>query len=70
MNTNQADFIKTAGRFCDFFFTLFTNPTDLWNVHANMLNVFMCAFVGGVYQGVNQEKNSGTTLTWIMTLYL
>lgn len=35
-----------------------------------MLNVFMCAFVGGIYQGVNQEKTSGSTLTGSKILYL
>lgn len=66
-NANQPDFITTAGIFWKkpfFFLTL------SWNKHANMLNVFMCAFVGGIYQGVNQEKTSGATLTGSMTLYL
>lgn len=45
------------------------NPPLLWNKHANMLNAFMCVLLGCIYQGANQEKISGATLTESMTQF-
>lgn len=60
---NQSDFIATAG-------TLYEKASFWLSIlykHANMLNAFMCVFLGCIYQGVNQEKISGATLTDSMT---